>query len=482
VAHSISPSALNMAEQTITAMFNSYHTFAKRLPVNDDAFHARLAYFNHFSAIDAANRETRSKTGWSYSAPFGCNISSPLFDGHNNIAIHCYSQRFPVPGKRSKTVFRLAAMLRRSRLSTGHNWAFQTKIRYAASDGRFSEFPFHVNAPVVQHFQIPSPARIYLVFEIMDDGQPHDVPYAGCPNLGPFKDFGAASRLGIHVEWFNTASGSWIQFPVQKCAPRRPFLKSVQNSDMMGAIKNWRRAMEIMQLLEGIDYQGDTHGLTKSLYLLRKSVQVFTVDHLDQSVKWVPLPRQSRPAPAVASFEYNAQLMRNQWNNTWTQVNLKEKPPNDSDFWVFNSLDARVRASMSTPKCDLCLYTSTNAIDLGCERDPQYPDQFVCKCCSLLNRPCTFTPRSKALVLWGSGSPFLITETARLARYPTGPHRLLSFHQTLTPEQQIQAQPADTPIEGPDGLEMVGDMEVVDTEEGEAAVGDDDEDLEDDDG
>ncbi|KAF4958070.1 hypothetical protein FSARC_11120 [Fusarium sarcochroum] len=483
VADSIRLTLVNMAEQTVIAMFNSYHGWVKRPPGGGDVFSYRLHFYNHFTAIDSANQETRTKTTWSYSAPAGCNAESPMFDKKARTPIYCYPQRVQIPGQRSKTVYRLPMVFQKEEYTTKGvtRYWLQRYIPYTTSDGTHKFFRFRVPHSTVQRLQMPDNAKAYLVFETMDDGQPHDIPYAGCPNVGPFKNFGAANRLGVHYEWLDETSGNFIEIPLQLGRRSGDFLTAVKNSDMMKAIAHWRRATDIMQLLEGIDYQGDCNGLSRSLHLTLCHVRMFSLDHLNQSIRWIPRPRQSRPAPELASFRYNAQLMNDQHKGTYTLVNVKEPPPIDSDFWRFTSHDVKVMGQKAVVKCDLCYYMHSFNVGYQCERDPEHEDRWVCKCCSTLNRPCTFTPRSQCLVLWGSDRPFLFaagdTQNS-LGWYPTGPHRFLAFHATLTPDRQAQGQRIEPPIEGRGGLDLVYDMAIMDAEEEVGGVEDCDEGLE----
>lgn len=96
---------------------------------------------------------------------------------------------------------------------------------------------------------------------------------------------------------------------------------------------------------------------------------------------------------------------------TWpTLVNPIQPPPVESDFWKgqsFNHTDANLQGP--TIKCDLCEYTQRGGLHVWskCERDTTIEDCHVCKWCSMLNRPCTFTSPSDLIWLWGRGPPFL---------------------------------------------------------------------------
>jgi hypothetical protein len=52
-------------------------------------------------------------------------------------------------------------------------------------------------------FQDFVPKAGYVIFEIMDNNQPHDTPWFGCTTVGPFKNFDQVSALGIRIEWLD---------------------------------------------------------------------------------------------------------------------------------------------------------------------------------------------------------------------------------------------------------------------------------------
>lgn len=77
--------------------------------------------------------------------------------------------------------------------------------------------------------------------------------------------------------------------------------------------------------------------------------------------------------------------------------------------------------------CAFCEYTKS-CNPLPCDRDSSCTDSWVCKHCSKMKRPYTFTPRTTSLELWGDDHPYLGQASGQLSQYPTGPHRKFAFH------------------------------------------------------
>ncbi|KAH7466383.1 hypothetical protein IWW34DRAFT_852382 [Fusarium oxysporum f. sp. albedinis] len=168
-----------------------------------------------------------------------------------------------------------------------------------------------------------------------------------------------------------------------------------------------------------------------------------TVDHLQQTCQWLPRRTASSPAPTLASWEHNFQLMANQFGHGKTVV-CREQPPLEDDFWIVTRDDFR-SIRPGTIRCDFCKYTWRPDTHT-CVRDETRDDIWVCKPCSEMNRPCTFTPVSVSTELWGSNRPVIFATP--WSRFPDGPHKKLAFHNPLSPAEQRMVSYIQEPFGG----------------------------------
>ncbi|KAK4081747.1 uncharacterized protein Triagg1_2488 [Trichoderma aggressivum f. europaeum] len=331
---------------------------------------------------------------------------------------------------------------------------------------------------VCDRYQLAQKTPCYLDFEIMEDGRPHDTPYVGCPTIGPFEDFGKASSLGIRIVW--KADGKWLSIPIHALNWAGAIGRGIINNDRNLALSAWFKAMTTIQIFERIIYTGPLNGFNKVAYFATANIVELVHSHLDQSMSWIPTKSQTLAAPRLVDFEENCRLMYQQYLTWPTLVNPIQPPPVESDFWKgqsFNHTDANLQAP--TIKCDFCEYTQRGGQNAWskCERDTTIEDYHVCKWCSMLNRPCTFTSPSDSIRLWGRGPPFLrgmrgerTDSSLAPARYPTGPFRFLAFYD-IAPRDAVET---DAPIEGLEPLltlDSCDDNDVnVDLEGAEADV------------
>lgn len=291
----------------------------------------------------------------------------------------------------------------------------------------------------------------YLVFEIMDDRKPHPKPWFGSPSVGMIENFDQASCLGIRLEWFDPSKDAFFTVPIHRKNLRMGF----PTEGFKACLSIYRQAMTIIQLLEGITWIGsvDILGIHNKNSLGAKVLEL-KVDHLAQICQWIPRPKKSVSAPRIASWQRNFQLMKDQFGINGTIVGPTTPPDPTSAFWYPTMNDA-----MGIPKtrsCDLCFYSTTVGTKFKCERDETRPDVWVCKFCSFLNRPCTFTPPSMSRQYWGDTPPHIQHRNNGVAWsvYPTGPHRFLAFHHAIPLNELSTPVRVPEPLEGRDALEL----------------------------
>ncbi|KAM0395196.1 hypothetical protein ACHAQC_005041 [Fusarium culmorum] len=456
---------VDMAEQTLMALFDSYTRWARSDSYRDDnpVGHSQVAFIRE---VSASIRLTCHLPSYNIT---GTNTLSPIFDLARLMPFDCYRSSAKATGQRGMTTYRQA----RNVPSPADSRPYRFNINCITPDGTKHDIGL-ILPPEVGRVN----TRLYLVFEIMHDGSPHEVPYLGCPTVGPFENFSIASSLGIALEWYDESANGWKRSYLNSKAYRGDFQVGLRASDTMKSIAPWRRCMNIIQLLEGINYTGPLNGFYQSIHFISADVKELVVDHLNQKVSWRPRPRQNRPAPKLALFEDNAYLLKSLLHNTKTLTNMTNPPT--ADFWAPNALDANIYNRRGTFHwCDFCRYMQTD-IRFPCERDPRFTDRWVCRCCAVMHRPCTWTARSHALEYWGSGAPYL-TKKSQYSLCPTGPRRLLSFHRTFT--GSTKTIDIDEPIKGLQGLNALprvsvdlGDEEELDGDENVSRDGSEDED------
>ncbi|EKJ73187.1 hypothetical protein FPSE_06611 [Fusarium pseudograminearum CS3096] len=199
------------------------------------------------------------------------------------------------------------------------------------------------------------------------------------------------------VEWLDEPSAEWRSLPL---TPFKHKVKSVK-----GLLDGWRKAVSIVQLLEGITWTEPRNGL-ETLSLGAREVRELKIDHSQQTCRWVPRKAKGlQPAPALASWDENFKLMVEQFGNGFTIVGCD--PPDIKDkFWSALGVDLAWQTLDGVFGCDFCKYSESSR-KIHCARYPNRTDTWVCTRCSKMNRPCTYTPRSVSLELWGDDPPYL---------------------------------------------------------------------------
>ncbi|KAM0360660.1 hypothetical protein HYE67_006747 [Fusarium culmorum] len=429
----ISLEIMNMAEQTVLLMFNTYGDWVLSSQFNaiDAKTHNQAVLMNRVSTL------ARSATNWPLYNAKGTNTCSPLFPFRTSQPFHCHRSPAKAGGHRGMTTYRQPRLCHPNPSGT-----FDIILCITHSSGTLERLV--VTAPK----QICRPdLPVYLIFEIMDDGKPHEFPYLGCPIAGPFEDFAVASSLAVAFEWFDEASNNWKKAYVAIKKFRSTFVDGVNNRDIMQPLASWRRCMDLIQLMEGIDYTGPFNGFSKSIKFAQVDVRELVVDHLTQTVTWRLRPRRSKPAPKIASFDHNARLLKAMIRGTHTAIG---GPPDlESDFWRPEAGDIAA-ANRGDHQCDFCRFMCSTEHPRLCEKDNRFGDRWICKCCAVMNRPCTWTVRTAALRLWGEGQPFLVNHKSKFTSVPTGPYKHLAFHRSMSGSCTVVN--TEEPIEGRNGF------------------------------
>lgn len=434
---------LTMAEQTMISAFDSYHPVVAASKPAAETYLTEL--ISHGTYLRSVAQQTSNGIGWRRwpAVPFaGCNVASPLFGIRQVAEVSCIRMESNDPAINTYTTYRVRSGV----------------VKLPTQPSAIASFFWHEGGVrkqlstnlVPELFGGKIPKAGYFVFEIMHDGKPHPRPWVGFPSVGTYENFDHASSLGIRFEWLDEARNAWLTVPVA----RKVFLG---NSGLPSFLELWKKAITLIQLLEGITYTGDPSFFGNNATLGSMRVNELKVDHLRQTCRWVPRMGSVRPAPIKARWNDNFQLMVRQFAHDATLVGLEKPPDVESAFWTPTAKDTYAHRSKKV-WCDLCRYSTTAGFP-ECERDLTRTDIWVCKFCSLLNRPCTWTPRSIAADLWGTEPPFLWHRYQGWTQFPTGPHRFLAFHHAVPGTELKTPVRVKEPLEGKYGLYLEDEAE-----------------------
>ncbi|EGU77614.1 hypothetical protein FOPG_14558 [Fusarium oxysporum f. sp. conglutinans race 2 54008] len=417
-----------MAEQTMIVLLDSHYHLGS--VSNDITLKDRWTMIRDQAAyLKSTGDKIRKTLGWQEhldAETVGCNVENPLFENKRyGYPIYCFKSPYLAPGIRTFTTYKKEVGIHTR--PKRNSLFIDIEATPTRTDPTRVRFEFQMQRACFQDF---IPKRGIIVFEIMDDHGPHENAWFGCPTVGPFQNYTEASCFAVRVEWLDVPSGEWRTAPIQASQFRRWDIDSLQ--------KVWMSAMGIIQMLEGIVWTEPLNGF-KTLSLGTRTVLELTVDHLQQTCHWAPRQAKGpRPAPSLASWNENFHLMANQFGHGSTLVGCDPPTSQELELSHFNH---NVNVA-----CDFCKYSKTNR-NFYCERDLTRTDIWICKRCSEMNRPCSWTPMSVSLELWGIGPPDLMAKKGSgLASYPTGPHREIAFHPTMSIAQLSTAISIETPF------------------------------------
>ncbi|QGI96907.1 hypothetical protein CEK26_009976 [Fusarium fujikuroi] len=440
---SVSNMVLNMAEQVMIASFKSQMrwTFVNQPEL---AFHQLMQRRARF--ISNTARAVCQQIGWPELAPQGLNGSSPLFEERSRNHVHCIPMATSGgPFARVFTTYRMQKSLADCHAALtvqpgDRFWRKEINLLLKKADGTHDDIKLSM---ALDRQGITGPnhdvKRGFLVAEIMNDIQPHPKAYVGCPSVGPFQNFLEGSRIALRFEW--QADGQWYTVYLQR---RKLNLSPppTRSYDTEVVIEPYRAAMKMIQAFEGTVYTEPLNGFPQSLTI--GNVQILQTDHLNQSYRWVSQQRVTRPAPARASWDFNFNLMvRNFGNELFEEFSNQRvtfvgpSNPLTAGHGAMNwdKEDYRNGMRVSDVKCDTCTvipWVLLNGHTFNCVRDESRTDVWVCKNCSLFNRPCTFTPLSRLKQLFHGTSTVNGADTIAHLR---GPFRFLSFHHTMSSQE-----------------------------------------------
>lgn len=460
-SQSITHEVVQMAEQTVISMMNSYHDWVKYRSSAVMAIDPQL--YTRWSFLDTVTQHARVNSGWPELNYIGCNMQSPIFHLHLASPIHCIPISTPLPRDRPMTTYRKARFLRPFR--SEHGTTVMTVNFDFKVSGKRSKRHFSISPETAAANNLRDLIPVYLVFEIMQDKRPHDNPYLGCPKMGPFKGFEDASKLGIRLEWFDEAKNEWLSLPIRRKDFAGAFLQGVKSGNQEQAITPWRQTMSLIQLLEGIRYKKPLDGFAEVATYSFSGFLELKRDHLKQTASWVPRPFKTlQPPPERSNYTDNCAQMAALCRNTNTVTNVSERPKTTDDIWKTDPVAARQATRTRSALCDLCVYMWRKNSESQCIQDQRPGYEASCTACSILNRPCTWTAQKDRL---NAGDTFRYVHDPRgIIPGPANYH--LSFYSTVPRNGIDIATEVYAPFEGREGLLVAIGM---DDEEDESVEG-----------
>jgi hypothetical protein len=460
---------VQMAEQTMIMVFGCYDPFLYTA-VRQTESPGWVSLKQRAQYLNSIANAVRPAVGWPRLSPRGCNVNSPLFE--TTIARLEMNAIPMVSGDQSVRTF-TTYRIRRNMTDRTYGGGQFPLILFGDDKNETKTVLFTLPREVLD-IQGPNPRDSkggFLVFEVMDDKKPHPRAWFGAPSVGTFENFDQASCFAVRYEWLDQSQQKWYTIPI---ARRQLGWSGMRNCVPMQQIEKmlepWRTAMSVLQAIEGITYTAPLNGFPKQLRVAE--VMTLETDHLHQRYRWIPRPRKTMPAPKLAIWDDNFALMYRRFNTALTYVGPTEPIPRTADVLNRKLHDTK---GGSTYKCDTCAYMGRQ---IKCERDESRTDVWVCKCCSMLHRPCTFTAVSERRNLWGETLPHRridnVENVTGLAYYPNGPHRFMAFHITMHIDELCTVTRIPKPLLGHlQEIEREVEEDEDGNEDGHAAVDDD---------
>ncbi|KAK2696969.1 hypothetical protein QWA68_005116 [Fusarium oxysporum] len=456
---------IKMVEQTMIIVLRTYHNACFQ-PVDMNSEGSWVQMQCKAQLLHSISRFAVSATGWPKIKPRGCNMSSPMFE--NDTAGRNYFDCFPmVPGKASAPGDVSARTFTTYRVRKTLHTLNVIPLRLVNEQGTGHSVVFRFHRAVSQ---LPGPkpydARYgYLVFEVMDDHKPHDHAWLGVPSVGQYVNFDEASCFSVTYEWFDEGQQTWLSMPMYRSKKSINMMAAyVDNLNIEGVLTPWRVAMDILQAIEGRVYTEPLEGFPEKWSIAH--ARKLETNHLAQKYRWVSRESSApRPVPAYATWDDNFRLVRRLFGTDRTHIATTGPYEFTSDVMNREASDTR-QNTVVAHKCDTCIYIGAG---IKCVRDESRTDVWVCTCCSLFHRPCTFTAYSDKEQLWGTDLPHI--HGSRLSEHPTGPHRFLAYHNSMTVAQLCEATRVPVPLsehlfEEAEGEEGGGDGEQDDGDVG----------------
>ncbi|PKK41002.1 hypothetical protein CI102_15176, partial [Trichoderma harzianum] len=303
---------LTMAEQTVVLLLNSYMTFT------NDTLSPTNSFYPFFQRIQFMRRlvqDLQQRLPWAPNITLtGLNVETPL------ISTRTFRYISAIPGlqfvESAQTFTRYRTPIAFSRKD---NCA--CVYRLSMRDG-VNKIRVSISIPEADVNSMQIPNNGFLIFEIMDNGQPHPNPWIRCPAVGPFEDFIQASALGIRFEWYNENQNTWLSTTVHKFGSPGMVQIAAKENNIRLPMSIWLSAIYIIQALEGIvysDYQPN-QGFYKRLTFGSVHVKQLQTDHLKQTYQWIHRPEILRPFPKIATWQYNFSLMVKRFSSLSTFI------------------------------------------------------------------------------------------------------------------------------------------------------------------
>ncbi|KAK6003465.1 hypothetical protein QM012_009236 [Aureobasidium pullulans] len=259
---------------------------------------------------------------------------------------------------------------------TMKTWAFPSLISGTYNKGLHNFAVSAENDP-----KPPEGVRVSAVFEIMDDGKQHEVPWARVPTVGMYRNWSAANALGLRFEW--KEGDQFKKMPWQNLHAYSYETTAEDTTDVgTGALHSYATAEGIRRYLEQETVTNP--GAWFRNYGTARILDV-SYDHLTQTTTL----KEIFPGPPITlkqSFELTSQEIEDQL----VAAGFERDRIGDKR----GKLDTNRRScdkcflisgGDSGPRGRTCLKTTHSAYHPNCDKKKS------CMHCLVAGMPCTFT-------------------------------------------------------------------------------------------
>ena len=320
------------------------------------------------------------KTGWpgamdrpSFGAGEGLNWSSPLAEILNHNSPRTIWTKTVVPDE--VAVFRRPATLADV---VGKNTMSVLELRFKRADnlgGATGSHESHQNFMIDKGPGCPEKGdKVWIVVEIMINGQEHATPWARLPSSGPWTDWNEANRLAVRVEWEDSKGAMRMQY----CQHRQSTL--VDSDKSPASILQYARAMGMIRFFL---QQLCTDPRDWYLDFGRARIKEITFDNLTQTYN-------VREISAITPIKRAELKERSVMARELTSKGLQNVDQAMFGYEGTSTPQASGRAVWKRYRCDYCHLQITHGFKSKAKCS-QIEGTNNCTNCKSLFRPCSYT-------------------------------------------------------------------------------------------
>lgn len=479
--------ALDIMEQTVMLALRTYPVWVSTARVGEDM----TTRLTQARLLHSVSEPIRSRLGLleHFRPTYGTNVNSPIFmsnragakvSAREIQAVHTPGARPWMPGM---TVYRLPVfffipVIGRPVIALSikkESWRLRRRVLTIRLHSSLVAKILDTIDPV---YKASNGFSLTLVFQLMDDREPHAQPCVGVPEFGMFKDAAKdVHSLGLRVEWKLAGLNNICTAPI----PLYTRLTVQMNKQLVraggeaGVPRAERMFQEILALINMLRYQtfsdpspGTGWDITVHPGYCPPMVRLLQVDHLRQTLDWKVLEHTRVPVPEEATFEENtAKLRAAVYAGRLTPLTTLGYPAGGTKDRMYfvdgRSAQAVGRTGVMCDTCSLLTLVIAHMHHVECSATP---GTTTCQACTRLRRPCTFTARAPLVQGWtGDRSQGRLTNL----EITKGPMKHLIFFRTISPKCTLDGAKI---VPAPLGWDLMTALHRADEDDGEDEVQD----------